>query len=211
MFMKKISWLFGLGIACLCVGIDRQTSAAITLNLSPVGQSITVGSPVSIDARVDGIGNFTTPSIGGFDLTLTYNPGVLQFSSVSFNVPGQGNLVDLTNNPALNSVDSSVSGVVKFNQISLNTPAELNAVQPSNFTLARINFLGIGSGTSSLNLSATDLIDELTNSLLPLSAVPFPATIEVRQAIATIPEPTLSPLGLVFFLAGAFWLKRRLI
>src|SRR5262245_42990410 len=79
---------FVIGIAVL--GLTSKASAAVTLSLEPTPQSIGVGDPASVDLVVTGLSDFSPPSLGAFDIDLTYNSAVVSADSVAF-----GNFLDL--------------------------------------------------------------------------------------------------------------------
>ena len=79
--MKKVLFLavvLGLvvffSLSALAIPID------ITIGFEPVSQIVPVGESVSVDLVISGLGDYSEPSLGAFDLDITYNTAILDFT-----------------------------------------------------------------------------------------------------------------------------------
>jgi len=159
--------------------------ADITLSLQPSSQSVTQGSPATIDLDIAGLGD--PPSIGTFDLNVGFDPTILSFSAFAFGDPvlGDDQLDPTGGGNTINFVNPGV-GTVELFDLSLDTDSTLNSLQTSSFALGVLTFDTIGVGTSSLNLSINALGDEDGNSL---SAILLNGSVDVGGTSA-VPEPS---------------------
>ncbi len=181
--MKKIL----IGIICgLMVGLSVTSAQAITLSFDPVNQTVNLGDPVTVNLNISGLGDFTAPSLGTFDLDVSYDSSLLSFSSVSFG-PYLG---DLSLGEAIASFDASLPGTVNLFELSLLEadgvtcifciPPFLDDIQPSSFTLATLTFDTIDLGTSALGMSINALGDGF--------GLPLDATVQ-SGSVTAVPEP----------------------
>jgi hypothetical protein len=211
--MSKHFYWIGLVLGLLPTALIPQEAQAVSLSLLPSAQTIVVGETTTVDVEISGLGNFQSPSLSSFDLKLNYNPSILQFLSADFNIPGQGNLVDLSDNPNLRNVDTTMSGMIKFSEVSFNSAVELNGIQPSSFILTRFNFRGTNVGTVDLTLQANELLDEdelNPMSLLPLDSPPNSASITINSnGGVTTPEPNFSLVGLGLMVLAGMIVKQK--
>lgn len=192
----KANKLYFLG-ACSLVSVifATQPVGALSLNLLPALQSVSVGDAVAVKVEISDLGNFQAPSLSGFDLDVSFDPSVLIFNTVTFGDPTLGDLVNLSNTTGLTSVTPSL-GMVNFAEVSLDSDTALNAAQPSSFILATLNFKALTAAINSpINLSVKDLSDENTNSLT-VAGTPGGASVTVTSSPVKIPEPSFSPLVL---------------
>ena len=135
--MKNLAITYSVNLVTLSVLMLLEPVNAVTLDLLPDTQSVTVGQPVSIDVQISELGNGTPPSVGGFNLELNYDPTVLTFNDLTFS-----GLIDLSNF-GTQSIDSSTPGTLLFGEVSLDIPEDLNTAQPDTFTLANIDAAAI--------------------------------------------------------------------
>jgi len=159
-----------------------------------VTQDVPLGSPATVDLVISGLGNYTSPSLGVFDLDILYDPTILSFSSYTLG-PYLGEAWDL-------SWGEVMPGDVNLAELSLLLPDELNSLQPSSFTLASLTFDTLSLGTSNLELSIYALGDEWGD--------PFPliATESGNVNVTSVPEPaTLTYLLIASGLAGIGYAK----
>jgi len=193
--MKKLFVLVVL-IAALVI---TSISHAITIGFEPVGQDVILGNPAGVNLVISGLGDNTAPSLGAFDLNISYDPTILSLTTVGF-----GNQLDiwgLGGNPQ--GVSNVAPGVENIFEISLDLPSDLEAFQSGSFTLASLTFNTLSYGTSSLDVTINDLSDAWGDSL---TASTTSGSINVTSS--AVPEPATFLLvgsGLV----GMGWLRRR--
>lgn len=168
---------------------------AVTIGLVPGSQTVGVGLPASVDVVVSGFGVGLGPSLGAFDLDVSYDDSILAATGVTFGPflgdPGLGE--------AILGFDVSVPGLVDFFEVSLLLPFELDVLQPGSFPLATISFDTVGVGASSLSFSEAVLGDAFGQPLDVTSAQP--------GSIRVVPEPASWNL----LLAGLALVAQRLI
>ena len=187
------------------------TAQAVTLDLTPLDQSVTVGETVSIDVQISGLGNMTTPSLQAFDLNINFDPTLLSFSGATFGDPVLGDLVGLPDPLNLGPVmgtDDSILGVVAINEVSFALPDDFN-IQPDSFILATLDFVATSPGTSNLGLDVVDLVDTAFQPI-PVMGIPGSATVTATARSVTTPEPGFDIFGLTLLLGwGAYSLAQK--
>ena len=169
------------------------SAAGQTLEVVPSVSAPTVGSTLKVDVHYSGTG---VPDLAAFDLTLSFNPAVLDFKGADFaNFLGDEQTI-----PA-QAVTGTIPATAQVFEVSLLTPAALAAVQPSAFTLFTADFDVVGDGATALSVSLNaPLSDELGNPIAPPGGVPIvPGPVTARSATEI---PALSGWSLLF-LAGA--------
>jgi hypothetical protein len=139
-----LSVICGLGVC--------SEARAISITVLPSTQSISVGGSASVDLVISGLRNFASPSLGAFDLDLTYNLSVLSASSLTF-----GSFLDLGTFGSVQSFDISTPGLIHLDEVSLETSSDLNTFQPDTFTLSTLVFVGLTPGVSSIDFSFASL------------------------------------------------------
>jgi len=159
-----------------------RTASAFTLSLTPATQNVSVGGTVIVDALVSGLGDGVAPSIGTYDISVSFDTSLMSFAGLSF---GTG-LDVLGLGPGEQDFHVSGPGVVNVFENSFDTISDLNSLQPDTFTLFRVIFNATASGTGGLGLllGANAIISAEGNVLTPaisgadvhISAVPLPAS-----------------------------------
>lgn len=177
-------------------------SAQVTLQLVPSSPAAPPGGSVDIAVEVSGLGNLVAPSIGVFDLDVTFDPALFSFAGVSFGA--------LLGDPgAAEAITGSTPGASDVNvlEVSLLLPAQLVALQPDTFTLFTLTFDNLAQGIGAFDAMVVSLGDENAN---PLMATIVPATVQA-QSISDI--PTLGSAGVVtlvlLLLSGGLLVLRR--
>ncbi len=199
--MKNLAVTCGVALGTLPLFMLLKPVNGITLDLLPQIQSITVGQSVMVDVQISELGNSASPSVGGFNLELNYDPTVLTFNDLTFS-----GLIDLSGS-GIQSIDSSIPGTLLFGDVSLDFPEDLNAAQPDAFSLANIEFIGSGVGeNSTLSLNIIELVDENFTSLEPVAQ--NDAIVTVSSTKTTVPESNLGLIGWGIVL-GFSWLIRQ--
>ena len=152
-----------------------------------------VGDTFTADVVVSGLGNLAAPSLGAFDLNLTFNPSVVNFVGITF---GQ-----LLGDPMAGPVEAvtgfaAAAGSLNAFSVSLLTPAQLVALQPASFTLFTVTLQVVGTGDSSLDVLPNAVLGDQLGAPLPKGAIqggPF-------TGIARV--PTLSQSGFLLLILG---------
>jgi hypothetical protein len=140
------------------------------------------GQTVTVNVDASGLGAMASPTIGAFDLTMSFPSSLLASTAVSFG-PTLG---DPSTAEALTETFLSPDSV-EFAEVSLLAPSALDALHESTSTLASLSFQALSSGTGSFALT-TGVVDD-----------PF------GTKLAQIPEPSEAILlgwGLLLMLAG---------
>ncbi|WP_150047430.1 MULTISPECIES: cohesin domain-containing protein [Methylomonas] len=164
-------FLTGALFCTLCA----SAQAIPLLELSPLQQSVTLGSTASIELRISGLDEAT--ALSAFDVQIVFDPTVLAYDHSAF-----GDQLDLFGLGDVRGVESEY-GVLNVWEISLDGAADLLGGQADAFTLATLSFQAVGEGFSALTLSLNALADADGNGLpaqlgeagVTVSAVPLPA------------------------------------
>jgi hypothetical protein len=193
------------------------TAHAVLLSFVPASQSVVIGSAVSIDLVISGLGDHMPPSLSTFDLDVSFDPAIVTLAttdtdgdgvidSVVLDPTGQLDVLGLGGNPM--SAQLVGPGTLNLFDLSLDDPVDLDTLQAGTFPLATITFGSIGLGTSSLDVLINALGDAEGN---PLPADVSAGSITVTQSSVQTPEPsTIFLLGACLLgLLGCCWRQRR--
>ncbi len=149
--LRVISMVLVIGL------LAGQAWGNMQLSLVPSSQTVGLGSLVDVGIRASGLGGSAPPLIH-FDLNVTFDPTILDFTSATFGDPVLGDQLDL-GNPDGNPMSTTVlgDGRVNVSESSWDSPA-LNSSQAGAFILATLRFEAVGLGTSPLAMSTNTLI-----------------------------------------------------
>lgn len=182
-----------LSIAAMALlGITAQGS---TLSFSPSAQFIASGASTSVDIVVSGLGDPSSPSLGAFDIDITFDSSILSASSLSF-----GSHLDLGGLGSIQFSNLATPGTVHLDEVSLELPTALNAGQPNSFILATIHFTGSSVGLSPLAFQHASLSDENGASLLDVITGSGSITVRAANAVPDASSTTsmmMSAVGLL--------------
>ena len=146
-----------------------STSAfSATLSLEPTTQTINFSETTSVDLLISGLGDFTSPSLGAFDVDINFDNTVISFSTATF-----GTFLGTS----IQGVDTSTPGMVKLDEVSLESVPTLDGLQSDSFLLATLTFDGTGAGTSQLGFGAVVLSDAFGNIIADPTLVPSSVTV----------------------------------
>jgi hypothetical protein len=148
---------------------------------------VTLGSQAVVSLDITGLGSGAAPSVGAFDIDLSFDSSILALSSVVLGDPALGDQLDLF---SLGSILAATpgAGTVNVFEISLDFADDLNLLQADAFTLATFTFDTLAAGSSALGLSLNALGDA---DGLPLEATLTGGSIDVAAPPPTsVPEPS---------------------
>jgi hypothetical protein len=169
--------------------LSSLEAKALLLEFRPVNQSVKLGSFVTADLWIDG--SDPKSGVGGYDVTVNFNPVFLAFDNVS-----AGAHFGITAGPFITSTADSIS----IADISLEPPADLLRLQQSSdFLLGSFRFHTLSSGTSMLDISQAVLGDVNGNQL----TVDALRSGNIEVLATAVPEPAsyvllLAGLGLIW-------------
>lgn len=177
--MKKSILGVYLGLMVL---LGVSPAFAISIGFNPVNSTVNLGSPVDVALTISGLEDSASPSLGTFDLDVSFDPTILSLSGVSFGDLALGDQLDLF---GLGSFTATTPGVGSVNlfELSFDFPDDLNTLQAGDFTLAMLTFNTLSAGTSSLTLSVNSLGDAFGDPLVTslesgsVNVVPEPGTV----------------------------------
>ena len=181
---------FTAALVLLCGGFaSAQTLEVVTLEPDPL-----VGRTTTVEVRISELGNFASPALRTFDLTLSFDPAVLTFTGAGF----ETQLGHATPAPT-EALTGVIPATAQVFQVSLLPSADLIDLQPEEFTLLRASFNVVGEGTS----------DVMVNGILgDENGDPLPATGAVLVLSGTIAPgpvtdiPTLSSWGTLLMIGA---------
>lgn len=163
---KLISMLAGV-VFSFSAGVAH---ASVMLSFEPTIS----GLQLDVGVRISGLGNGAPPSLGAYDLDVSFDDVILDFAGLTFGDPVLGNQLDFSvfGSIADFSEDSDPNiGLVDFFEISLEPPGVLDSSQADSFIVATLTF--DGTDPSSLSFASVVLSDSVGNRI----AVPEPATL----------------------------------
>jgi len=174
-----------VGSAIILLGVNAH---AITLSFAPASTSVSIGDPVTVLLNVSGLGDKAAPSLGVFDVNVTFDPALLAFVDATFGDPMLGDQLDLGKFGSPTSATVSPANTLNLSETSFDSVSDLDTMQAGSFTLATLAFNAIGLGVSPLGLSINTLGDANGDTLAATANV---GTVTVTAT----PEPTT---GLLF-------------
>ena len=159
-----------------------NTAHAVTVSFDPAVSMVNSGGSVDVDLTIADLGAFAAPSLGAFNLEITYDNSIISFDSVIYS--------DFLGTAGVDSdfFTTLGAGVVGLDNLSFLSDIDLNALQGASFPLATLTFSGDSLGTSGLVITPLDFATaagtDITSSILVnsgsiqviSSAVPEPAT-----------------------------------
>jgi hypothetical protein len=167
--------------AGLFFGSLDGTAHAIVIQFVPGVQTVSLGDTVDVEVRILDLGGGAPPSLGAFDLDVTFDPSILTPTAVTFGA--------FLGDPSLLEAVTGFTffpGLVDLFETSFLSGVELDALQPDPMLLATLSFDAVGLGTSALVFTDVILGDALGDPLIATwssgsvtvtgSAVPVPGT-----------------------------------
>ena len=185
-------------LSTLLLLVSGIAQASINIGFSPV---VYAGNTLNVGIVISGLGTGTAPSLGAYDLDLSFDNSHLNFTGVVFGDSVLGNQLDLSGQGSLSGSDSSSPGFLNLYEVSLDSINDLNDLQADNFTLATLTFSVLPNASSQLNFSNI-------NALGDADGEPLGATV-TSTTITTVPLPSAAFMLLSGLLSlGALRLKR---
>jgi hypothetical protein len=185
----KIPFVTMLGAALLL--LLTGLAGAITLQVDPSDQDVTIGSTVNAKLLVSGLGSGAAPSLSTFDLDVTFD-SILSFLDFTFGDPILDDQLDLSSLGSITAVSPGV-GTVNLFELSFDTSTDLDTLQAGSFTLGTLRFGALSTGVSAIGISV--------NALGDANGDPLTAEIvggRVAVSAAQVPEPA----SVLLLLAG---------
>jgi hypothetical protein len=170
-------------ISLLLLLFSNSTSHAITIGFDPVTQDVSLGSPAVVDLFISGLGDGTAPSLGTFDLDVTFDSSILSFSSAAYGDPVLGDQLDLFGFGSIITTTPG-AGYVNLFELSLDSALDLVDFQAGSFILATLTFDTLAPGTSPLDIHDNYALGDAWGD--PLIASTEGGNIHV----ASVPEPS---------------------
>ena len=175
-------------IACLCAG----TAPAATVYLSPGTQTLSSGSPVTLDLNISGLGNGT--ALSAFDISVNFDSADLSFEGAAFGDPVLGDQLDLGDLGLNGPTATPGNGTVDLIETDIfDSSSTLLSEQAANFTMVVLTFDALAGGTTPVTATINSLADQESN----------PFTASTQNASVTIEaSPVPLPSSLVLLTAG---------
>ena len=147
---------------------------ATTIGLSEFEPLASLGTPVEIAIQITGLGAFSAPSLGAYDLVVHFDPLHLAPPSVVFGDPILGDRLDMGGGSfQLTTAGAGSQNVVEF---SFESAARLDTFQIDAFTLATLSFDPIVTTPTLLRLSA-NAVGDAAGDPLPVTIIPEPSSL----------------------------------
>jgi hypothetical protein len=182
---KRSKAYMGLITFLMLAGLAVPTGAlAVSIGIEPVYQLVGIGSEVTVDLVVSGLGNFEPDSLGAFDVDIVFDNNILTYSGYSL-----GGLLGEVDTEAFDdSLELIAPDTIDLAEISFLFDFELDMLQPESFTLATITFLAEDFGISPVVISEATLIlgdafggelvlPDIDNGRVEVAAIPDASTL----------------------------------
>jgi hypothetical protein len=181
-----------IALAALCGAgpVLAQSGPEITIS----SDTVSAGGVATIDLSISGLGSGT--QLGGYDLNVGFNPGIVSFASAAFGDPKLGDQLNLEGFGTFSSATPG-SGTVDLAELSFDSAAVLQSSQASAFTLVQLTFDAKSVGTSALDLSINAVSDAFGNSLTPALSNGSITVTGVTAAPEIDPTSALAALALL--------------
>ena len=190
-------------LAAALIGLGARDAHAITLEIVPAAQDVALGGPVDVAIAISDLADQAAPSLGTFDVDVTFDPGILTFVGATFGDPALGDQLDLF---GLGSVTATTpgAGLVNLFELSLDPAADLDALQAGAFTLATLSFIAVGPGNTPIGL-AINTLGDAEGASLDAQTIGGVARVAGDAGVAEPSALILLGLGI----AGATLVRRR--
>lgn len=199
--MKQLARIF-----CAATALMAAPAMAVTLSIGPATQNQTLGAPVSVNILVSDLGDFSSSSLGNFDLFVSYDSSILTPTQADYGTQlNQGDINDsiqeglvLVSGP---TAECAAAACLEVAEVSFLTAQELVDGQPGSFLLASITFNTVALGSSALDFQFTELGDEFGDEILNANLQSASVTVAAAQQVPL-------PASLLLFGVALFWRRR---
>lgn len=170
--------------------LSSSIGSAATITMGDY--NVSLGNTVNQEIMISGLGDNAAPSVGAFDIDISYDAAFLQFNNAIF-----GNELDVFGLGSFQDVFST-SGLVDLLEVSFDDVVDLEAHQTSSFTLATLIFEPLQTGFSTLGVSG--IISDAVGNTLSVNFLS--GSVAATSTVPEAPTVFLMALGLLgFFLA----------
>lgn len=158
--------------------VNNFNPASLLLSITQITQT---GNSVNVDIGISGLASGAAPSLSGYDINLSFDPGYLSFAGAVFGDVVLGNQLDLADLGSTTIAELAGIGIVNLFELSGDAAEDLNTQQAAHFNLATVTFDVLNAGSSLLQLDINALADADGNALsaitlsVPVTTVPLPS------------------------------------
>jgi hypothetical protein len=183
----------------LLVALAAPRADALSIGLVPAASVVAVGDSVEIALEVSGLVDGAAPSLGVYDVDLTWDASALDLDVVAVGDPLLGDQLDLSGLGVITAIAFGPGTLSLFEQ-SLDSAATLDALQAGAFTLATLTFTLLDAAGSAITLSVDQLGDANGRPLAPESVS--------GAVVSAVPEPRAAVLWLLGLLLVSSRIRR---
>ena len=219
-----------LVFAAALIGAFSSAAQAVTLEARANQDQVSVGDTVDVVVVVAGLVAGAAPSIGSYDIVLTYDPDTFAFEEYA---PSRALGAADLNNLTAGAVEGASS--INFYAVSFYPTFDLHSIQGSSVLLLTASFTALAGGMSTFGIAGSEAVggpagavssavgeassavgdlsralgDELGAAIAGVEAVS--ANVTVAATAAEVPTVTTTALwlfALTLLVAGALALRR---
>ena len=172
--MKAAALLAALLVLLL---FHAPAASAATIELSEFETIAVPGTPIAIAIRIAGLGASTAPSLGAFDLDVSFDPLHVSFNIALYGDPVLGDLLDVSGG---GSIQLTTPGAASVNlaEISLDPASLLDAFQPDAFTLATLIFDPVMTSSTPTQFGLSPILfGDAQGDPLAVTVIPEPSSL----------------------------------
>lgn len=194
---RESGLLGGVAVLLCCLVLSAPGAAtAASLLITPLNAEVDMNESFTLDLRVEGLGAGGAPSLGGFDIDITFDTSILELDAVVFGDPGLGNQLALGGFSAI-QIESTLGGSTSLLELSLAPTDVLEAMQAPAFDLVQLQFRAVGLGVTSVQIEPGAMLANAAGGAISVDAIQ-------SGSVTAVPEPSAALL----FAAG-IWLASR--
>jgi hypothetical protein len=183
----------------ISLALSSTARATPVLTLAGPG-ALEVGASGDYIVGIAGLFDGAAPSLGAFDLEVTFDPTALELAAVTFGDSALGDQLDLFGLGSVQGADFLTPSQLEVFELSLDSADDLNALQAGNFTLLTLNLKLLRGGTTSLGFGGLVTLSDADGNRLQASMAP-------AISVTAVPEPGTFVLVAI---GGGTFVRRRL-